>query len=524
MTTAETEPPPKAARAGLHRDLGVIDATTIVMGGMIGSGIFITSAESSRLVGAPGWLLLAWLLAGVMTITGAVTSAELAAMMPRAGGQYVFLRTAYGPLFGFLFGWSMFMVVQTGTIAAVSVAFSRFLGVFWPAIASDVHPLFPPLIVGRYALSLSSQQIVALVLIVALTFTNTRGLRLGALIQNTFTFAKTAALIGLIAIGLTLGYSPKAAAWTSSWWNPAANGWTPSVGYKEALPVEGGAAILFLLGLAMIGPLFSQSSWNNVTFIGGETRDPGKTLPRALFLGTISVVGLYLLANLAYLVSLPFDQIAGAKQDRVGTAAMEAALGEKGRYVMAGAILISTFGCVNGLVLAGARIYYAMARDHLFFRAAGTTNAHHVPAAALVAQAIWSSVLAMLVTVTVDPTTNRASFGNVYSDLLEYIIPVDVTFYMLMVGAVILMRIKAPFLARPYRAIGYPVTPVIYIVLALLLVIDFIYLKFWTSGIGFLIVLAGIPVYATWRLVESRRQAAPRPRADAEPRPDADAT
>ncbi|QEH32866.1 Serine/threonine exchanger SteT [Aquisphaera giovannonii] len=517
MTTAETAPTPKAARGGLHRDLGVIDATTIVMGAMIGSGIFITSAESSRLVGAPGWLLLAWALAGVMTVTGAVTSAELAAMMPRAGGQYVFLRTAYGPLFGFLFGWSLFMVVQTGTIAAVAVAFSRFLGVFFPAIAADVHPIFPPLRVGGYAISLSSQQMVAVALIVVLTVTNTRGLRLGALIQNTFTFAKTAALIGLIVIGLTLGYSPTAAAWTSSWWNSVANGWTPTEGYKEALPVDGDAAIVLLLGLAMIGPLFSQSAWNNVTFIGGETRDPGKTLPRALFFGTISVVGLYLLANLAYLASLSFRDIAHAENDRVGTAAMKAALGDTGGYLMAGAILISTFGCVNGLVLAGARVYYAMARDHLFFKAVGTTNRHHVPAVALAAQAIWSCLLALLVTVTIDPATQRPKFGNTYSDLLEYIIPVDVIFYMLMVGAVILMRIKAPFLNRPYRAIGYPVTPAIYITLAMLLVIDFIYLKFRTSGIGFLIVLTGIPVYAIWRLVEGRRQTSPRPKADPEP-------
>ena len=328
MTTPEAVHHPKAVKAGvLHRDIGVLDATMLVMGAMIGSGIFITSAESARLVGAPGWLLLAWALAGLMTISGAIASAELAAMMPRAGGQYIFLRVAYGPMFGFLFGWSLFLVVQTGTIAAVAVAFAKFLGVFWPAISADTQPLFQPVILGHYAVSLSSQQLVAVALIVILTITNTRGLKLGTLIQNTFTFAKTAALAALIVIGLTLGWSGKAAAWTSSWWNSTANGWTSLSAYDGHLPVEGGPALIFLLGLAMIGPLFSQAAWNNVTFTGGETRDPGRTLPRALFLGTTSVVALYLLANVAYLVSLPFAEIQYAPQDRVGTAAMEAALG-----------------------------------------------------------------------------------------------------------------------------------------------------------------------------------------------------
>jgi APA family basic amino acid/polyamine antiporter len=499
MLTAKTEP---SARPGaLLRDLGVLDATMLVMGAMIGSGIFIVSAESSRLVGAPGWLLLAWILSGLMTVSGAITAAELAAMIPRAGGQYVYLRMAYSPMIGFLFGWSMFLVVQTGTIAAVAVAFAKFLGVFWPAIAADVHPLFRPLVLGRYAISLSSQQLVAIALIAVLTITNTQGLKLGALIQNSFTFAKTAALAALIVVGLTLGISGQAAAWTASWWNSAANGWSSTAAYPQGLPVEGAAALPFLIGLAMIGPLFSQSAWNNVTFTGGETRDPGRTLPRALFLGTISVVALYLLANVAYLFSLPFDAIQHAPQDRVGTAAMEAALGPWARYAMAAAILVSTFGCVNGLVLAGARVYYAMARDRLFFKGVATTNAHHVPAAALVAQGIWASLLALPVTVTLDRAGGPIKYGNVYGDLLEYIIPVDVIFYTLMVGAVIAFRIKAPMLARPYRTIGYPIPPLIYMALAVFLVIDFILLKPLTSGIGFLIVLAGIPVYLIWQRI-----------------------
>jgi APA family basic amino acid/polyamine antiporter len=393
-------------------------------------------------------------------------------------------------------------VVQTGTIAAVAVAFAKFLGVFWPAISAD-HYLVSPLVLGHYAVSLTTQQLVAIALIVVLTIANTRGLRLGTLIQNTFTFAKTAALVGLIVIGLTLGLSGQAAAWASSWWSPTANGWTSTAAYPDkVLPLQGESALLFLLGLAMIGPLFSQSAWNNVTFTGGETRDPGRTLPRALFFGTISVVGLYLLANVAYVVSLPLAEIQNAPQDRVGTAAMEAALGPMARQIMAAAILISTFGCVNGLVLAGARVYYAMARDRLFFKAVATTNAHHVPAAALVAQGVWASLLALPVTVSTDPT-GAVKYGNLYSDLLEYIIPVDVTFYTLMVGAVIALRIKAPALNRPYRTIAYPLPALIYIALALFLVFDFIYLKPKTSGIGFLIVLAGIPVYLIWQRISN---------------------
>lgn len=504
MTTTE-EPEPsttKPKRPGaLVRGLGSLDATMLVMGAMIGSGIFITSAESARLVGSPGWLMMAWLLAGLMTVAGAVSSAELAAMMPRAGGQYVFLRTAYGPTIGFLFGWSMFLVVQTGTIAAVAVAFAKFVGVFIPAISADVA--LPAFELGNYAIRVSTEQLLAVALIIALTVANTRGLRLGALIQNTFTITKTAALLGLIVIGLVLGSNTGAAAWTASWWDPAANGWTPLSGYKEQLPVDGPGAILLLLGLAMIGPLFSSTAWNNVTFTGGETRDPGKTLPRALLLGTSSVVILYLLANLAYLTSLPFELIQHPPQDRVGTAAMEAVMGPAGRLVMAGAIVISTFGCVNGLVLAGARVFYAMARDRLFFQAAGKTNKHGVPAVALYAQGIWACLLTLPATVSVDAESGAVAYGNLYSELLEYIIPVDLMFYVVMVGAVIALRRKAPFLKRPYKTIAYPIPPLVYIGLALVLILDFIYLKPKTSGIGFLIVLAGLPAYWLWGRLEA---------------------
>ncbi len=493
------------ASPNLVRGLGPTDATMIVMGSMIGSGIFITSADSARLVGAPGWLLVAWGLAGLMTITGALCCAELAAMMPRAGGQYVFLREAYGPLAGFLFGWATFLVVQTGTIAAVSVAFARFLGVLVPWV-SDKHYLIDPQVFGSYAVSLTTQQLVAIILIVSLTITNMRGLRTGSLIQNIFTFAKTAALIALIVAGLSLGFNRESAAFSSSWWDPVANGWEPTI-VTGRLGVVGGLAFALLLGKAMIGPLFSQSAWNNVTFTGGETRDPGKTLPRALLIGCGSVVGLYMLANLAYIVTLPLGATAkdlppfgirNAPSDRVGTLLMQVVLGDPGTIAMAVAILISTFGCVNGLTLAGARVYYAMARDGLFFASAGTTNRRHVPAIALMAQGMWSALLVLPVTVTLDKAKNVPVYGNLYSDLLDYIIPVDVLFYTLMVLAVVVLRRRQPGLARPYRTWFYPLPVLIYVGLAVLLVLDFVILAPGTSGVGFLIVLTGIPVYLVW--------------------------
>ena len=494
MAHTEAETAPK-----LSRMLGQTDATTIVMGSMIGSGIFITSAESARLVGAPGWLLAAWLLAGVMTISGALCCAELAAMMPRAGGQYIFLRHAYGPLVGFLFGWATFLVVQTGTIAAVSVAFARFLGVLLPWVHESRY-LVRPIAFGGYALSLSTQQAVAAALIAALTLTNMRGLELGAWIQNVFTITKTAALLGLILAGLLLGFNRGASAFQSSWWDPSANGWSPSTA-QTGLTLTGGLALAVLLGKAMIGPLFSQSAWNNVTFTGGETRDPGKTLPRALLFGCGSVVLLYLAANVAYVVTLPLDQIQHAPADRVGTAVLKAVLGNVGEVVMALAILVSTFGCVNGLVLAGARVYYAMARDGLFFARVATTNRRHVPATALIAQGIWAAFLVLPVTVTSPAGSIRPKYGNLYSQLLDYIIPVDVAFYTLMVVSVLVFRRIAPGMDRPYRTWGYPFPALIYSGLALLLVVDFVWLAPGVSGIGFLIVLAGVPVYYLWSRV-----------------------
>ena len=470
----------------------------IVMGSMIGSGIFITSAESSRLIGAPGWLLLAWAVAGLLTITGALCCSELATMMPRAGGVYVFLREAYGPSIGFLYGWTLFLVIQTGLIAAVAIAFAKFLGVFVAAVAPDNYLIAPISLGGGYAISLSSEQLIAIALIALLTWTNTRGLEVGKLVQNTFTFAKTAALVGLVMIGLSLGWSANCAARSSAWWNSWVNGWSPQIA-QPGFTMVGGLALALLFGKAMVGPLFAQTAWTNVTFIGSEVRDPARNLVRALLFGCGSVVVLYLLANVAYLAVLPFSEIQHAPQNRVAVAAMRAVFGNPGAMCMAAAIMISTFGCDNGLILSGARVYFAMARDGLFFRRVGTTNAHHVPAAALVAQAIWTAFLTLPRTVTTNAATHEATYGNVYTQLLEYIVPADLFFYVLMVAAVIILRRKASAAERPYHTWGYPIVPIMSILLAGVLIVDLAWLAPATSGIGILIVLTGAPVYFFWR-------------------------
>jgi APA family basic amino acid/polyamine antiporter len=495
-----TTNPPK-----LVRGLSLLDATMIVVGSMIGSGIFLVTQESSKLVGSPGWLLVAWALAGVLTITGALSCAELAAMMPRAGGQYVFLREAYGPSLGFLFGWALFLVVQTGTIAAVAVAFANFLGVLVPTISSENYLIAPHAVIGSYAISLSTNQVIAIVLIILLTLTNMNGLKTGKFIQNTFTFTKTAALLGLVVIGLTIGWKVGlrngAAAWTSSWWNPTLNGWQPDPA-KLGFHAEGktliSLALIMLLGKAMSGPLFAQSAWNNVTFTGAEIKDPGRNLPRALLIGCGVVVTLYLLANLAYVVVLPLQTIQTVPSNRVGTAAMEAIFGNTGKIIMAIAIMISTFGCNNGLILAGARVYYAMACDNLFFKRVGTLNAKHVPAVALITQGIWASLLTLPRTISTD-ATGKVTYGNVYTQLIEYLTSADLVFYGLMVAAVIVMRKKAAHLERPYRTFGYPLVPLLYIALALFFIIDLGYLAPRTSGVGYLIVLTGLPAYLIWR-------------------------
>ena len=487
-----------AGNQQLVRALGPLDATMIVVGSMIGSGIFITSAESARLIGAPGWLLLAWTVAGLLTITGALCCSELATMMPRAGGVYVFLREAYGPALGFLFGWTLFLVIQTGTIAAVAIAFAKFLGVFVPAVASD-HYLVAPISLGRaYAISLSTEQLVAVALIFLLTWTNTRGLEIGRIVQNTFTFAKTAALAGVVIVGLSLGWTSASAARSSAWWDSWANGWSPQAA-QPGFQFVGALALILLFGKAMVGPVFAQTAWTNVTFIGSEVRDPARNLVRALLWGCGIVVILYVLANLAYVAVLPLSEIQHAPQNRVAVAMMNAVFGHPGAMCMAAAIMISTFGCNNGLILAGARVYFAMARDGLFFRRVGTTNRFHVPEVALFAQGIWTALLTLPRTATTNPSTGAPSYGNVYTQLLEYIVSADMIFYVLMVAAVILLRRKAPQAQRPYRMWGYPFVPMISILLAGLLIVDLACLAPATSGIGILIVLSGVPIYFLWR-------------------------
>jgi APA family basic amino acid/polyamine antiporter len=358
--------------------------------------------------------------------------------------------------------------------------------------------VFGPFSLGSYAIGLSTQQIVAILMILLLTAINTRGLKTGKLIQNTFTFTKTAALMGLIIIGVLFGWNHHSAAFTSSWWHPAANGWTAE-NVQPGLAGAGALVLVMLLGRAMTGPLFAQSAWNNVTFTAGEVQNPGRNLPRALLIGCGTVVTLYLLANLAYVVTLPLAGIQGAPQGRVATATMQAILGSRGTLLMAVAIMVSTFGCNNGLILAGARVYYAMARDGLFFSRVGLLNARHVPSVALITQGIWAALLTLPRTVTNDPRTGAPVYGNVYTQLLEYIISADLIFYTLMVGAVVLLRRQAPDLPRPYRTFAYPLAPVVYIVLAIMVVLDLAYLAPRTSGVGYLLVLTGIPAYLIWR-------------------------
>ena len=449
----------------LVRGIGRLDATTLVVGSMIGSGIFIVSAKSARVLGSGGWLLAAWAIAGVLTMVAALCCSELAAMMPRAGGQYVFFREAYGPLFGFLFGWTMFLVVQTGTIAAVAVAFAKFLGVLWPAVSETKTAVGP--------FSVSIAQGVGVGVIVLLTASNATGLQTGTWTQNVFTFAKFSALLGLTACGLAFG-RPDAALREGGFWQAASADGTSLTGL----------ALVIGLGIAMVGPLFSQSAWNNVTFAGEEVERPDRTLPIALLVGCLLVTTLYVLANLSYLNVLPLDAVQHAPADRVATAAATALFGPGASRVMAVAIMISTFGCVNGLILSGARVSFAMARDGLFFRRLERLNDAAVPANALWVQALWASVLAL---------------SGSYSDLLEYVISADILFYVLLVVAVIVLRRKRPDLPRPFRTPGYPILPLFYATVGAVLIAVLLAGHPRTTWPGYLLVLTGVPVYFAWR-------------------------
>jgi APA family basic amino acid/polyamine antiporter len=472
------------------RGLGLYDATMVVVGSMIGSGIFIVSADMARQLGSPGWLLAAWVVTGILTVAAGLSYGELAAMMPRAGGQYVYLREAFSPIWGFLYGWTLFLVIQTGTIAAVAVGFARYLGAIVPGIAEDRYLVGPVHVGTGYAISLSTAQLVAVALVTGLTWTNTRGLDYGRIIQNVFTTAKTGAVVALIAVGILLGWNAEAVS------SNFGNFWTPR-GYSEIVPGVSAATAFGLfvaLCVSQTGSLFSADAWNNITFTAGEVKDPRRNVPLSLALGTGIVIALYLLANVAYLATLPLDQIQTAPGDRVATAAVETVFPTTGVMLMAVAIMISTFGCANGLILAGARAYYAMSRDGVFFRPAGVLNRAKVPAWGLVIQGIWACVLVL--PRTYNPSTG--AYGNLYGNLLDYIISAALIFYILTIAGIFRLRATRPEAERPYKAFGYPWVPSLYIAGAFtILVVLFLY-RPATTVPGLVIVLLGLPAYFMW--------------------------
>src|SRR5215472_14184038 len=467
----------------------------IVAGSMIGTGIFIVSSEMAREIGSPGWLLIAWVITGVLTIAAALSYGELAAMMPRAGGQYVYLREALSPLWGFLYGWTLFLVIQTGTIAAVGIGFARYLGILWPPVSETSYLIAPIHISSNYAFSLSITQLVGLLVIAFLTWTNTRGIRWGKGIQNVFTVAKLGSLLGVIILGIFVGWNSEAVrAHFADAWTPHGN--SPIAPGLSASTVFG---LLVALCVAQVGSLFSADAWNNITFTAGEVREPRRNIPLSLLFGTGLVISLYLLANVAYLCVLPLDKIQHPPDDRVGTAAMEVMFGGAGGGIMAVAIMISTFGCCNGLILAGARVYYAMAQDGLFFKATGRLNSKHVPAVALVLQGIWTALLVLPRTRNVDPATGAIAYGNLYSNLLDYIIFAALIFYVLTIAGIFVLRRTRPDAERPYRALGYPILPAVYMVGATVIMIVLLVYRTQTTWPGLVIVLTGVPIYFLWK-------------------------
>ncbi|MBV9507250.1 MAG: amino acid permease [Acidobacteriia bacterium] len=453
-----------ARDVGLVKGLGLIDATTLVVGCMIGSGIFIVAADISRQVNSPGLMLLTWFVTAALTLIAALSYGELAAAMPHAGGQYVYLREAFGPLWGFLYGWTLFLVIQTGTIAAVAVAFAKYTGIFVPWISTQNQLL------GHGRVGLNTQQLLAIAMVVLLSWSNTRGIRTGAVVQNVFTFTKTAAILGLIGFGLLLGRNSAAIAanFTNFWQN---SGWNFET--------------IRLVGVAMVGALFSADAWNNVTFTAAEVRNPKRNLPLSLAFGVAIVSALYIGCNFVYLYVLPLNAIQHAPEDRVATAAAAQILGPIAVQLMAAAIMISAFGCNNGLILAGARVSYAMAKDGLFFRRAATLDPmRHTPRFALVVQCVWTIILIV---------------SGSYNDLLDYVIFAALLFYILTISALFVLRRTRPDLERPYRAFGYPLLPAAYIAAAAVIEVLLLLYKPSNTWPGLIIVLLGLPVYLFWR-------------------------
>jgi len=449
---------------GLVKGLGLMSSTTLVMGSMIGSGVFIVAADISRQVQSPGLLIMTWLVTAALTLTAALSYGELAAAMPHAGGQYIYLREAFGPMYGFLYGWTLFMVIQTGTIAAVAVAFAKYAGVFFPWISGQNYLL------GSGKVGITTQQLLAILMIVFLTWLNTRGIRTGAMVQNVFTIAKIGALLGLVGIGFLVGRNADAVASNFTGY------WRDSSWSFESVR---------LVGVAMVGSLFSSDAWNNVTFTAGEVRNPRRNLPLSLGLGVVIVSALYIASQFVYLNVLTFPEIQHADQDRVATAAALKMLGPIAVQVMAAAIMISTFGCTNGLVLSGARVYYAMAKDKLFFRRAGELDpVNHAPVFSLGVQCIWAVLLTL---------------SGSYNDLLDYVIFAVLLFYILTIAGLFVLRRTQPNLDRPYKAFGYPVLPAAYMLAAGLIEVLLLIYKPNYTWPGLIIVLLGLPVYFIWR-------------------------
>src|SRR5213082_1950940 len=503
MSALETTLEP-AAEQKFVRGLGLLDSTMLVAGSMIGSGIFIVSSIIARQVGAPGWLLIVWLVTGLLTLMAALSYGELAAMMPKAGGQYVYLREAFSPLWGFLYGWTLLLVIQTGTIAAVAVGFARYTGVLIPWFSESNYLIAPDHFrLGSYTLSLSTAQLLGLVMIALLTFMNTRGLNLGKWVQNIFTTAKTGALIALILLGIIVGVRSGAGAENFK------DFWTLRGGLQDVgAGLTAATAFGLFVGIcvAQTNSLFSADAWNNITFTAGEVVNPRRTIPLSLAFGTFLVIGLYLLANVAYLATLPFAAIQNAPSDRVAVATANVIFPGAGATIMAVAIMISTFGCNNGLILAGARAYYAMARDGLFFRRVGELNKNHVPAWALIIQGIWAGVLVLPRTVKTNSAGDLVGYGNLYGNLLDYVISAALLFYILTIAGLFLLRWKRPDAERPYKAFGYPIVPILYIVGAgTILLVLFIY-QTATTWPGLLIVISGVPIYFFWKLARKKSE------------------
>lgn len=472
---------------GLRREMNLFDALMIVMGAMIGSGIFIVSADIARTVGSAGLLLLVWLITGVVTVVGALSYGELAGMMPHAGGLYVFLREAYNPLIGFLYGWTTFLVIQTGTIAAVGVAFAKFTALLIPWFG-ERHVL-----VSLFGLKISAAQVLAIAVIVFLTGLNMRGLKTGKIVQGIFTVSKTIALFGLLTLGFIFGSNAAAVkANLAGFWKGS---WTHIAGGVVSVESLSGLMVLAAVGAAMVGSLFASDAWYQVTFIAAEVKNPRRNIPLSLALGTGIVTLLYFLTNVAYVLTLPVRGepeaadvlgrgIQFAVDDRVGTAAAQLIFGRPAALIMAVLIMVSTFGCANGLILAGARVYYAMARDGLFFRSTGRLNKNSVPATALIVQAVWAGLLCL---------------SGTYSDLLDYVIFAVLIFFVLVVFGIFILRRKKPDADRPYRAFGYPVLPALYVLAAAAIAVDLLIFKTRFTLPGLLIVIAGVPVYFVWR-------------------------